>query len=125
MAFNGVIGSDEKVLENDDDEKVIDKKWNAWVLYLNWKASEKWTFTPRYELFSDKSKLAGFFIDEGATKPNDITALTLTSTFNIDDYSQLRFEVKRDMADEKLWTDAKGKKDDKFDTLSLSWMMKI
>ena len=129
VALNGVVGKDEKALTPATGSTNVDKEWNAWVLYVNWQATSKWSFTPRFEIFSDKTSGAAsnqfIFSDMGATKANDVQSYTLTATYQTNDYSQFRFEFRNDKADEKIWTDGDGKAEDSLNTLSLSWLVKI
>lgn len=128
IAANGVIGSEEDALTSSGTGSV-DKEWNAWVLYLNWQASEKWSFTPRFEIFSDKSSGAAtnqyIFSGMGATKANDVTSITLTTTYQASESTQFRFEIRNDSADENLWVDGDGKREDSLNTYSVAWLMKI
>jgi len=101
----------------------------AWVLYANWKASKKWSFTPRVELFSDEiegaANNAGNFIFTGATKANDVKTYTLTSTYHQSENTDFRFELRNDQADENLWIKDDGSKEDSLTALSLSWLVRI
>lgn len=135
VALNGVFGSEEEALATATDERV-DAKWNSWVVYLNWQASKKWSFTPRVEVFSDQSDddansdqfIFSDVVDGtnfGATEAVDITSYTMTASYQTNEYSQFRFEYRTDRADEDVWTDEDGELQDELTTLSLSWLVKI
>lgn len=129
IALNGVQGSDEEALTPASGSTNVDKEWSSWVLYFNWQATQKWSFTPRFEIFSDNSSGAAtdqyIFSGMGATKANDVKSYTLTSTYQANEYSQFRFEYRADKADEKIWTDEDGKTQEDLSTISLSWLVKI
>lgn len=129
IALNGVIGSDEDALTSSSGTGKVDKEWNAWVLYLNWRATEKWSFTPRFEIFSDKSSGAAgnqyIFSSMGATQANDITSITLTTSYQASRSTQFRFEVRNDSADQNIWVDGQGKAKDSLNSLAVAWLMKI
>jgi hypothetical protein len=124
-----VHGSDEEALTPISGSRNVDKEWSSWVLYFNWQATQKWSFAPRFEIFSDDSSGAGtdqyIFSGMGATKANDVKSYTLTTTYQANEYSQFRFEYRTDKADEKIWTDEDGKTQDDLSTISLSWLVKI
>lgn len=121
VALNGVFGKDEEAAGNN-----VDSEWNAFVAYVNWKATKKWSFTPRYEIFSDKTEdgalPTGYFF---GSKANDMTSVTLTSTFHAEENSEFRFEVRQDSTDEKIWQNAEGDFEDSLTTLSVSWLVRI
>ena len=127
VALNGVMGTDKEALAptNVSDEN-IDKKWSAYVVYVNWQASDKWSFTPRYEIFNDDSASgasSGYIF--GGAEASTVNSLTLTSARKLDENSELRFEVRSDSSSDDLWTDTDGEAVGTQNTLSASWLLTI
>jgi hypothetical protein len=129
FAVNAVLGQDERTLTALSGLDNVDKKWSSWVVYLDWKFLPRWSISPRFEIFSDKTKDAAadqyIFSSMGATSANKLKSFTLTSSYILNKYSELRFELRRDNSDEKLWQTSKGEKKDYQDTISFSWLARI
>ncbi|MCO4754957.1 MAG: outer membrane beta-barrel protein [Bacteriovoracaceae bacterium] len=126
VAFNGVVGTREEELAPLSGSSNVDKKWSSAVGYVHWKASDKWSFTPRLEVYKDESEDAGsgqyLF---GADKAPTLNSLTFTATHNLSDESEVRFEYRQDDSNEKVWIDDKGDSTDSLQTISLSWLLSV
>lgn len=119
FAFNAVFNSDEEA-----GTAGKDLKKTAFVGYAHY----KWwrlAFTPRIEVYTEKNTTTTAEGGTALTNSNELkfTGLTFTTGYSPREYTELRFEIRHDSADQNFYL-----KDDKLqksqNTLSVAWLMK-
>ena len=76
-------------------------KWAAYAGYLRYALSNRFAFSPRFEIFQDKK---GFRTGTAQT----IKDITLTQEVKLVDNLITRFEFRRDFSDKKFFTNSAG-----------------
>ena len=119
FAFNAVFFSEDLA-----GKAGKDLKKSAYVAYMHYKTG-RWSFTPRFEIYEVENN-TDTAEDTSVLAQDDLkfTGITLTTGYELRDNTEVRFEVRRDSADQKFYL-----KDDSLtkdqSTLSLSWLMKF
>ena len=76
-------------------------KWAAYAGYLRYALSNRFAFSPRFEVFQDKSGLR-------SGTAQTIKDITLTQEVKLVDNLITRFEFRRDFSDQKFFTNSAG-----------------
>ena len=101
------------------------QKWNAVAAYLHYE-SGLWSFTPRFEIYTNE--LDGQFAEDGTTVIDggelEFTGMTLTASYELEQDTELRFEVRQDSTSEDYYLDD-GELTDSQSTISASWLFRM